>query len=183
MKILQAHALRLAAVALLMLSIAPARAQQAAPAKGAAPAPSPAAQPAPSAWAVTCTDQLKPQFSCEMTQNILDQQSGGQVVLLSVKPSSDGGAPAMIVRALHGVYLPAGLSLKVDNGAATALPFQKSDRLGVYAALPLTSQIVGDMKKGAEIHLSMQLNKDQPFVIIARLNGFGPAYDKISQLK
>lgn len=159
-----------------------------APAAKAAPAPAPAAPaPAaeePAAWAVSCTDQGLKQFTCEMTQSLIDQKSNTQVVLISIK---SGGAPgeskAMLIRFFHGVYLPTGVSVKVDGGQASPIAFQKSDRLGVYAALPLTDRVLADMKRGKDLRLSVEVNKGQPLEVVARLIGFAPAFDRLSSIR
>lgn len=69
---------------------------------------------------------------------LIDQKSNSQVMLISIKKVTGGDANAMLIRFFHGVFLPPGVSVKVDGGQPTAIAFQKSDRLGVYAALPLT---------------------------------------------
>jgi invasion protein IalB len=135
------------------------------------------------AWAVNCTDQGRPRFTCEMTQSLIDGKTKAQLMLLSIKSVATGDAKALLVRIAHGVYLPTGVSVKVDSGQSTPIAFQKSDQLGVYAALPLTDRIVADMKRGKELHISVELNKGEPLELVARLNGFGPAFDRISSVQ
>lgn len=146
-----------------------------------AKAPEKAAE-APAAWAVTCTDQAQKKFTCEMTQSLIDQKSNVQIVLISIKSVATGESKAMLVRFFHGVYLPTGVSVRIDGGQATPIAFQKSDRLGVYAALPLNDKLIADMKKGKELRLSVQINQGEPLEVVARLNGFGPAYDRLSSV-
>jgi invasion protein IalB len=117
-----------------------------------------------------------------MTQSLIDQKSNVQVVLISIKAVATGESKAMLVRFFHGVYLPTGVSIKVDGGPSTPLAFQKSDRLGVYAALPLTDKIVAEMKRGKGLRLSVQINQGEPLEVVARLNGFGPAFDRINSM-
>jgi invasion protein IalB len=155
------------------------------PAKGAPAQPQPPAQPQQeaAAWAVTCTDQGQKKFTCEMTQSLIDQKSNMQILLISIKSVATGESKAMLVRFFHGVYLPTGVSVKVDNGQATPIAFQKSDRLGVYAALPLTDRIVADMKRGKDLRFSVQINQGEPLEVVGRLTGFGPAYDRLSSMQ
>jgi invasion protein IalB len=154
--------------------------QKGAPEK-APPAKGPAEEPA--AWAVSCSDQGQQKFTCEMTQSLIDQKTQAQVMLISIKNTSTGDAKAMLIRMFHGVYLPTGVSVKIDSGQATPIAFQKSDRFGVYAALPLTDRIVADMKKGKDLRFSLQVNQGESLELVARLNGFGPAFDKISAMQ
>ena len=164
-------------------------------AQQAKPAPSPPAKTAPatgapaqpaaeaSAWAVNCTDRGQPRFTCEMTQALIDQKTNAQIMLLSIKSVADGDAKALLVRLFHGIYLPAGVSIQIDGGTPAPIVFQKSDQFGVYAALPLTDRIVADMKRGKDLKFSLQINQNEPLEVVARLNGFGPAFDRISSVK
>jgi invasion protein IalB len=157
-------------------------AQQAKPSSHAKAEPM-AGGDAAAAWAVNCTDQGQPRFTCEMTQSLIDGKTRAQLMLLSIKSVATGDAKALLVRIAHGVYLPTGVSVKVDSGQSTPIAFQKSDQLGVYAALPLTDRIVTDMKRGKELHISVELNKGEPLELVARLTGFGPAFDRISSVQ
>lgn len=153
------------------------------PPPATAPAAAPAASSAPSAWSVTCSDRVAGNFTCEMTQSLIDQKSGGQIILLSIKNTSDGAANALLVRFAHGIYLPAGVTLSIDGTAPMPLQFQKSDQLGVYAALPLTDKMIGDMRKGKALTLRTEIKKGEPFELTALLDGFGPALDKVKSVR
>ncbi len=145
-------------------------------------AAAPAAPAAPSsAWAVTCTDRGG-SFVCEMTQSVIEQKSRRQLLLMSVKHSKDSKGSAMLFRLPHGIYIPAGVTVKIDGGKASKLEFQKSDQYGIYAALPLSADLLGAMKKGKELDIDVEINKGQPFQLKGQLTGFGPAYDKITSL-
>lgn len=158
-----------------------------APSTGAAPpatAAQPQAAPQVAAWSVSCTDRTADaKLSCEMTQSVIEAQSQTQLLLLSVKPTSAGGGTALLIRAFHGVYIPSGLTVRVDKGNPTPLAFQKSDQLGLYAALPLSSALVTDLKRGKEITITLELNKGEPLNIVALLTGFGQSYDKILAMR
>ena len=138
---------------------------------------------APASWLVSCTDRAQGNLVCEMTQIVVEQNSGRQLMLVSVKSASDGGASVMLFRLLHGVYLPSGITVSVDGAGASPLPFQKSDQFGVYAALPLTDKLVAELKKGKSIVVHAEINKGEPLDITALLNGFGPALDKVKAVK
>ena len=159
-------------------------------AEQAKPAATPAAKPAapdakadaPAAWSVNCSDRQQGKFVCEMTQMIVDQR-GGQVMLISIKGVTGGTSNAMLLRVGHGVYLPAGVSVRIDGGPPAQIAFQKSDQSGVYAGLPLDDKLVAELRKGTDLKLSIQINQGEPVEITARLNGFGTAYDRVNSLR
>lgn len=176
-----AHAATPADAGAIRLAQVQPKTKQAQPA--AAPAAPAAAPGEPTAWAVTCSNQTQNKLVCEMTQNIVEQKSGGQIALISIKGTADGNATAMLLRLFHGVFLPAGISVRIDGAAPVPLQFQKSDRLGVYAALPLTDKLLGDLKKGKELKLVAQINQGEEMQISGSLVGFGPAFDKVNSIK
>lgn len=182
---------------LIFAQAAPAPAKPAAKAPAAPPAPAvtpagsngatpatPGTTAAPAAsWATTCSNQANNQFNCEMTQSIVEQRTGNQIALISIKSANDGPSSAMLIRIFHGVYLPAGVAVKIDSAAPQQLSFQKSDRLGSYAALPLNEKLLGELKKGKELNLVVQVNQGEEFKIAGSLAGFGPAFDRLSSIK
>ena len=149
--------------------------------KAKAPATAEAAQPA--AWALQCSDRAEGKLACEMTQNVIEASTQRQIALISVKGATEGGSTAMLVRVFHGVYLPAGVAIRIDGGQPSPVAFQKSDQFGVYAALPLTPNLVAELKRGKELKIAVEINKGEPVTITALLNGFGGAYDRVTAIK
>ena len=163
------------------------------PAKKGGTAQTPPAAPAPAApgpdasavaaWSVSCSDRDQGKLVCEMTQNVVEARSRTQLVLLSVKSVAEGGSAALLMRVFHGVFLPSGIKLRIDNGQPSALQFQKSDQFGVYAALPLTPALLTEFRRGKEIKVGLEANKGEPLDITALLTGFGTAYDRVMSVK
>ena len=103
-------------------------------------------------------------------------------MLISIKTTKGSKSSAMLFRLFHGVYLPAGLIVKIDNGKSQPILFQKSDRFGVYAALPLSPKLISKMQRGQRLHVILQINKGQPIELTGSLAGFSQAYNKIQTL-
>jgi invasion protein IalB len=186
----RAHAARAVIALLLAMGVGtlPALAQKPADkpkpaAQAGAPAAAPAAEAPAASWAVSCNDRAQGKLVCEMTQIIVEQTTRREVMLISVKSASDGPSSAMLFRLFHGVYLPSGITVAVDGASPTQVAFQKSDALGVYAALPLTDKLVADMGKGKTLVIKAELNKGEPLDLTALLNGFGPALEKVRSVK
>src|SRR5262245_20810215 len=150
---------------------------KAAPAEKASAAPDAQQQ---ETWAVNCSNRGGTGFACEMTQAIIDGKSRALILLISIKTPQANSQPAVLFRSIHGVYLPAGLTVSVDGGSVSNLEFQKSDQLGAYAALPLGSKHIDDLKRGKELVVAMQINKGEKVELRAPLRGFGAAFDRIT---
>ena len=101
---------------------------------------------------------------------------------LEAKQPSDAKGNVMLFRLFHGVYLPAGLSVKVDKGSSSRIVFQKSDRFGVYAALPLKNALANKMSRGGKLHIGLQVNKGKTIDVAASLKGFKQALVRINAL-
>jgi hypothetical protein len=54
---------------------------------------------------------------------------------------------------------------------------------GIYAALPLSEALIGELKKGKELRVAMQLQKEQPLKIKVPFTGFPAAFDKVRSVK
>jgi invasion protein IalB len=160
--------------------------QKLAQAKGKEPAPPPATAPSPAEtsvpWAVNCSNR-QGAFACEMVQQIVDARSRAVLLMMSINKPREAGPPAILFRTVHGVYLPAGLSVQVDQRAPIRIDFQKSDGAGVYAALPLPPDLVADLKKARELVLETAMSKEQKLIFKAPMTGFSGAFDRVMEAK
>jgi len=129
-------------------------------------------------WAVTCSNRAGG-FLCEMTQAIIDGKTRTLILLISIKSPQANAQPAILFRSIHGVYLPAGLTMSIDAGGASNLQFQKSDQLGAYAALPLSTKFIDDLKRGRELVIAIEINKGEKLELRAPLQGFATAFDRV----
>lgn len=154
------------------------------PSLGASPSPSVPAAPAAAAsvpnWALNCSNRTGGNFTCEMTQAMVDGANGALVLLISISTPQENAPPVVVFRAAHGFFLPAGLNIRIDNGKPTQIEFQKSDQIGVYAAFPLTAQLVGELKKSRELALALEVNKGTKVEFKTLMVGFSAAYDRVT---
>jgi invasion protein IalB len=153
------------------------------PQQGKTDAP-PASAGAPQAkaaepWALSCSNQ-NGTFACEMRQGIVDEKTRGGILLIIVRNTTTKDRTAFLFRLVHGVYLPAGLTVQIDGGKPTKLEFQKSDRFGVYAGLPIDTTLLGELKKGRELIIAFEPRKGKTVQLKAPLSGFGPAHDRVA---
>jgi invasion protein IalB len=59
--------------------------------------------------------------------------TGQALVSVVVRTQADKGEPVMAIRVPVGLYLPAGLGLKIDDGKPETVPLQTCDLQGCYA--------------------------------------------------
>jgi invasion protein IalB len=144
------------------------------------PAPSSPANSGGAGWAVTCSDRVGGRFVCQMTQVIVDGSTRAVLLSMSITTPNPNSALAILFRAMHGVYLPAGITLAIDGRKPNSIAFQKSDRAGVYAALPLAPALIGELSKGREMSIAMELDKGRKLEVKVPLEGFAKAFGRVT---
>jgi invasion protein IalB len=180
----------------LPLSVAAQQPQQK-QAKPAAVAPKPAAQspgaappqpaageanaPAPLTWTTRCfSEGRKAALLCEVEQSMFITKTGQLVASVNVKLPADTRQPVMMIQLPVGLFLPAGVSLQIDEGKPQSLAIQTCDLKGCYAATPVAPEMLGAMKSGKRLAVVFQnLNKENVNLAFA-LSGFVEGYDKIN---
>lgn len=99
-----------------------------------------------------------------------------------VPPGVNGNTNAGIRLTLpHGVLIPPGVSIRVDDGQTFRVPFQLSDSAGLYTTQPLGADMLAAMKAGSMLTVGLVLSDGSKREIPASLAGFTLAYNKILQ--
>jgi invasion protein IalB len=151
----------------------------AAAAPDAANAAAPATQPA-DAWATNCSAQVRAgPLDCSVVQRVVLQRTGQLLAMISIRLPSDSHNPAMLVQTPLGLYLPAGVSLKIDDNADISLALQTCDAGGCYAGTTVSSAMLSLMRKGHSMTVTFQNISKQPVAVPVALAGFAGAYEKV----
>ena len=178
-----------------------AQAQPAAPPKAksspskSAPPPAksaPAATPAAAAnndqraWVVNCAAPPNGGPSrCTMLQNLAIKSGEQQNRLLTVLIQQQAGSAdyVLLLSLPHGLFLPAGAQIQVDEGKPEKIVIQTSDATGSYAGTKLTPELLASLRGGQSLKVSI-LSADQKGITIpVTLAGFGPTYDELMAKK
>ncbi|MEO1205976.1 MAG: invasion associated locus B family protein [Pseudomonadota bacterium] len=137
-----------------------------------------AAVPPGAGWAVQCNNPGQG-LVCRATQNIFITKTRQRLLSVAVsKPSGDKNL-AMLIQLPHGLFLPGGLSLKVDDDAAKQLAVQTCDQSGCYAGHPIDTALLSKLKSGSRLTISFQNLQKKTMSIPVPLSGFGDAVQKI----
>jgi invasion protein IalB len=164
---------------------------QAAPPPAATPmvTPPPAASAGPGEqknWIVHCGPPAAgaPE-RCTMLQNLTvksgDQQNRLLTVLIQAQPDSE--EYILLLSLPHGLFLPAGAQIQIDEGKPEKIVIQTSDVNGSYAGTKLTPQLLADLRKGQTLKVTMLSANQKGFTIPVTLAGFGPTYEQFAKSK
>ncbi|NDV88265.1 invasion associated locus B family protein [Aurantimonas aggregata] len=152
-----------------------------------APSPSGSAAPAPSDpaataeagpnWRVNCDGEGEAR-RCTVLQNLVADQGQGQQRLLTVmiQPGADA-QPALLLALPHGLFLPAGVQLQIDEGEAQKLVIQTADQNGSYAGTALDTGLIDRLKRGSALAVTFQSAQQQPVTVPVTLAGFSAAFE------
>jgi invasion protein IalB len=161
---------------------APAPAAQPAPAPApAAPAPGDAAaNPPPPGWLARCgSESRQAALECALEQTVYLSKTGQLIAAVTIRVPADTRQPALAVQVPVGLYLPAGVSLQIDDGKPLALVLQTCDLKGCYAATPVSPEMLAALKAGKTLSITFQNLTKETIRIPLQLTNFAEAYQKI----
>lgn len=134
-------------------------------------------------WSVQCgpvtNARNETEDRCVMAQ--LAGKDGKPMAQVEFTPSpKDGETLAQFTTPL-GTVLTNGLRLKVDEGKASAVPFQFCLSIGCRAVYPVKAEFVATMKRGNNLILQFDLVSGQTATATLSLAGFTAALREISK--
>ncbi len=132
-------------------------------------------------WEVLCDTA----GACLMTQIHRNEEGSPDVIFKVSKPraaTSSTGQPIPALAEIFvplGVYLPAGLGLRVDQGEANEAPFYSCVPLGCSVRAPLTNEMIETLKRGSTATVIVAINPRNTIEISLSLRGFTAALGSI----
>lgn len=149
---------------------------------GAAPVAAQAAKPSADSqnWASICSTETRGgALDCSLSQRVIDAKTGRLIAMVRIRFPSDTRAPVMLLQMPLGVYLPAGLSLAVDNASQGKAEFQTCEPDGCYAGMPLAGTLLKAMLKGQTLNITIQDQAHNDTTLRISLAGFSKTYEDI----
>jgi len=131
-------------------------------------------------WDTSCTQLARAdEPDCEMSQIVIVPQSRQVLLRIEIEVPGDGSGTRMVLRLPHGLYLPDGVTLDVDESAWRDTEVQTCDGQGCYAFFPLDEDGLRRLRRGNELGVSVRSLSREPMRIPVNLEGFTEAYGKI----
>ena len=79
----------------------------------------------------------------------------------------------------HGLFLPAGITVQIDQGKVENLVVQTCDDKGCYAGAPIAKDMLATMQKAEKLIVTFQDLQKQTITVPMPLAGFAEAYQKL----
>lgn len=141
----------------------------------AQPAPAQPAQAQP-IWGVNCAGTPKG-LDCRAIQAMQITDTGQ--ISLAVRVPPETKKPLMILLLPMGIYLPAGVTVRIGQDEAKTVQLQSCDGTGCLAEYAITEAEIAAMLKGQVLTISVQDRDKQPVSVQVPATGFPTAYAKI----
>lgn len=140
------------------------------------------AVPAETAWKLICPEATAdaPAQPCSLIQNLVAGEQKQR--LLTVIMQKQPAAPAsygLTIALPHGVLFPPGISVQIDDAAATKLAVQTSDQNGAYTGTPVDAAMLTAMKGGKTLKIGFSTNGGQNIIVPVTLKDFGPGLKQL----
>ncbi len=145
------------------------------------PAPAAAAAaPAAPAWRSRCASASRQSVpECAIEQTAVLDKTGQMLASVSVRLPPAGGQPVMMVHVPVGLFLPAGISVRIDEQAPLQLVVQTCDLRGCYAGSPVSAEMLKAMKAGKRLAVGFQSLSKQAVTVPLTLAQFAESYQRI----
>jgi invasion protein IalB len=138
--------------------------------KEAAPKP-------PQSWTVNCASGANGELACALSQVMVVKDSGQRVLTVSVM--KDAGAFAMRLSLPHGLDLPKGVDVWVDEAPRRNNPIVTADKSGSYAVIKLTDAMIAELKQGTQLNVAVTAYAGKEIVLQLSLAGFTAGFAKL----
>lgn len=127
-------------------------------------------------WIVTCTNQSTDGLTCVMAQTLMVTETGQRALAATIHADAETEADTLRLALPHGILLPAGVRLRIDDDQGRTWPIEYADQNGSYALVPLDDRLADRMANGSVLSVTLWVpNTDKPVDMQLSLEGFGEA--------
>lgn len=144
-------------------------------------APATGAQLLASTWTLGCKpDSSTKELLCEASQTIAVEQTRQTLLIAFVTPWTDeDGSYVLRFQLPHGLDIPAGVELQIDDVPVQSPVIQTSNQIGVFARTALADPLLAAMKKGATMQVAFSALNGTKLTVPVSLEGFSAIFDKL----
>jgi len=130
-------------------------------------------------WIVRCQPAPEDAFGagdlCEMYQQVSEQESQQTVLEAVIGYPQDADNPIALFNLPLGMRLPPGVQLQVDDNEAIRFPIQLCLQTGCRANIELEDDLLGQMRAGTEVTLTIADPQGRGVELPLSLMGFSDA--------
>ena len=130
-------------------------------------------------WTVHCPEEGEGD-RCVMAQLLKNRENDESVLLMEVGYLGDSDQPMAQITVPLGVFLPAGVQIRVDDAKETGrLPYTVCDKVGCKAIARLDDEVLASMKAGTELITTLTSPSGGTATVSVSLFGFTAALNAL----
>jgi invasion protein IalB len=131
-------------------------------------------------WNTKCVSAARREnLDCSVEQQVVLVKTGQQLLSVVVRIPPDSRQPAMMIHLPLGLFLPAGVTIQLDQQKPERLEVQTCDLKGCYAGSAVSDKMLAAMKDGERLTITFEDLPKNKISVPVPLKGFAAAYQKI----
>jgi len=131
-------------------------------------------------WASRCvSDSRKGPLVCSAEESLVWTNTGQTIATVAVRTQNDTNQTSMLIRTPVGIYLPAGISIQIDDGRLQFVPLQTCDSQGCFAETEIAEHELAALKTGKQLSIMCENSSRHKIVLPFPLDSFAEAFQKI----
>jgi len=129
-------------------------------------------------WTVNCASSGgNAELACTLSQVLIVKESGQRVLTVSVMKVA--GAFTMRLGLPHGLNLPKGVDVWIDQAERRNHPIVTADKSGSYASIDLDAAAIAALKQGTQLNVAVKAYSGDEIVLQVSLAGFTAGFAKL----
>lgn len=131
-------------------------------------------------WLVNCSNTGEAgALTCQMSQSVVVRETGQRLLNIMIRKGETPTTPAMMLTLPHGLYLPAGVKMSIDDTPVQDLEVQTCQPTGCFAGMAVSEGLLEAMRQGSALQFEVQDLQRRPIKLNSTLSGFTSAYQQI----
>ena len=127
-------------------------------------------------WRLRCDDQAQWSQNCYIYQSVLLQQTGQKVLRVIAGTLAENGRSILHFTVPLGLYLPAGVALKIDDQAQTVIPVETCTAEGCELAIPFDQPLMQSLQSAQALRIGfLEAVSRRQITVVVSLHGFNDA--------
>jgi invasion protein IalB len=154
--------------------------QKTSPALNEAQAPATGQPASAQGWIPKCvSSSRRSPVECSVEETLVMANTGQPVSSVVVQMPANAREPVLTIRVPVGLYLPAGVTIQIDEQKPEPVPLLTCDLQGCFAQMTLNPNMIAALKGGKKLSVSFQNMAKANVVLPFPLGNFADAYQKI----
>jgi invasion protein IalB len=129
-------------------------------------------------WNLNCSGAAgQEELACRLTQTLVLKDKGQRVLTAVV--TNKGGKAILNLGLPHGLDLPKGVAVWVDETPRQNFLIATADQKGSYAVIGLDEKLLAALKKGKLLNVAVKAYAGEEFVLQLSLDGFSAGFARL----